>query len=177
MTRPEDDDTYVDPEEIYDPDDVDPTEGDVDELEDFDAYWAKHGTAVEVRRARICGVEVEVPNDLPLEVEVILQRNGGELRDRELDRVIDLMFGEDVLALWIENGMTRGQFPVVCAWALANAEGRPITFAEAAEKVRESQERPTNRAERRAASRPRGSASGRSSSPTSRGNTASRKRR
>ncbi|MCK9896976.1 hypothetical protein [Frankia sp. AgB32] len=170
------DEHTVDPSEIFDPDDVDPGD-EVDEYEDFDAYWAEHGTRVEIRRARICGVDVEVPTDLPLEVEVILQRRGGELTDRDLERVIDLMFGEDVLSLWISNGMTRSQFPIVCAWALANAEGRPISFAEAAEKVRESQERPTNRAERRAASRPRGSASGRSSSRTSAGSTGSRRRR
>lgn len=177
MTRPEDDDTYVDPTEIYDPDDVDDEQDGPGELEDFDVFWEKHGTQVEVRRARICGVNVEVPSDLPLEVEVILQRNSGQLQNRDLDRVIDLIFGEDVLSLWIANGMTRSQFPIVCAWALANAEGRRITFEEAAEKVRESQLRPTNRAERRAANRPGGSASGRSSSPTSRGSTASRRRR
>ncbi|EFC80252.1 hypothetical protein [Parafrankia sp. EUN1f] len=172
----DDDETRVDPDEI-EPSDRDDRD-DRDEIEDFDVYWAEHGVEPEVRRARILGVEVEVPTDLPLEVEAIVQRDAGQLTSDDVDRVVTLIFGADVFEQWIDAGITSNQFPVICAWGMANGAGRRVTFAEAAELVAEQNAaRPTNRAERRAANSPRGSASGRSSSRTSRASTTSARRR
>lgn len=172
MTNPQVDDQPVDDEDY-----LPPESDEQDVFEDFDAYWAEHGTRPTVRTALICGVEVEVPNDLPLEVEVITRRRGGDLTDTDVERVVELIFGKETFDEWLAKGMTSAQFPIVCAWGMLNGSGKPTTFAEAAKHVEESAERPTNRAERRAATRPRGSVSGRSSSPSSAASTGSHRRR
>lgn len=175
MATEHDDDLYEGDEEPELPDQDAPA------LDSFDAWWADHSQAREVETTTILGVEVDVPTDIPLEVEMLLTRKDGNLTSDDVRRAVELVFGEDVLADWMSQTppISSFQFSVIFAWAMSHGQGKPVTFQEAAEAIREAQEaeRPTNRAARRAAARPRGSATGSRSPQTSRGSTGSRRPR
>lgn len=158
---------------------------DVDQFDDEekppDAFlaWVAEQDPTDVEYTTIYGVEVEIPTDVPLLFEAKVEAlNGGTADDDAVNELVEILFGSDVYDRWVQAGMTSKHFSIVFTWGLANANGKRTTFAEAAELVKQSREDPgpTNRAERRAAARPHGSASGRSVRPTSRGSTASRRR-
>jgi hypothetical protein len=158
-----------------------------DELEqdDFLAFWRSHEAATTPTTARILGVDVVVPTDMPLRVEqqaLLLQdaQDIAEIRPLLVD-----LFGADHLDTWITNGATTRMLQVIIAWGMANATGTETTFARAVELADEARAaeagkaRPVpNRSDRRAPSGTGKSAStGRSSSPTSAANTGTRRKK
>lgn len=102
--------------------------------ESFDAFWA------EVSRGRtetIRGVEVQVPTDMPM----IVERRVEELQDsgrlEDIQELLGLLFGTDVLDQWLEAGMGLREFQVVITWGLAHASGNPLTYREAYDLVQQ----------------------------------------
>ncbi|WP_237310395.1 hypothetical protein [Streptomyces sp. AMCC400023] len=100
--------------------------------ESFDEFWARvSGGATETIR----GVKVQVPTDLPL----IVDQRVGELQNssrlEDIQELLGLLFGADVLDQWINAGMGLREFQVVMTWGLAHAGGNPITHQEAYELV------------------------------------------
>jgi hypothetical protein len=154
--------------------------------DDFLAFWRAHRAKDAPEIQRILGVDVPVPTELPLALAAL----GDELATSEdqgdVERIVTLLFGEDVYQRWVTAGLTAEQLAVLMAWGMANATGTPTTFAEAAQlaadaeaagKARKAAVVP-NRAARRASSRTPASAStGGSSSRTSAASTASPRKR
>ncbi|GGV68807.1 hypothetical protein GCM10010294_24920 [Streptomyces griseoloalbus] len=150
--------------------------------ETWDAFWAEvSGGRTEVIR----GIEVRVPTDVPMVMEQRIE----ELRDSEekedLAELLALLFGQDVLDQWMANGMGMLELQTVMAWAMAQAGGRDLTFAEALEVVRSGggEGKPLgpkgpNRAARRATGAPakRSAAGGGRSKRTTAGSTGSVRR-
>ncbi|MER5213705.1 hypothetical protein ABT063_24815 [Streptomyces sp. NPDC002838] len=145
--------------------------------ETWDAFWAEvSGGRTEVIR----GVEVQVPTDMPLAME----KRADELRESEaeedLAELISMLFGADILDTWLENGMGLVELQTVLTWAMAQASGKDMSFAEALELVRSGggegkalgPARP-NRAARRAAPAKRSAAGGGRSKQTSSASTGS----
>ncbi|WP_367128330.1 hypothetical protein [Saccharothrix sp. HUAS TT1] len=155
--------------------------------EDFAAFW-RDATAGEVRETKtIFGVTVEVPTDLPLNFENLVEAMGKSSKEEDVKKLVGILFGQDVLDTWKARGCTGRQFQVLFMWGYANGQGKPTTFAEAKQLADEAAAADAegkaapvpNRADRRAkassATRASGAA-GRSSSRTSSASTASRRR-
>lgn len=149
--------------------------------ETWDAFWAEvSGGRTEVIR----GVEVAVPSDVPM----ALEQRVDELRDsdakEDLAELLSLLFGQDVLDQWMDAGMGMLELQTVLTWAMAQAGGRDLTFAEALEMVRSGDAgklpgpKGPNRAARRATGAPakRSAAGGGRSKPTSSASTGSARR-
>lgn len=137
----------------------------VPDEDDFLRYWAtRPGKPAETRT--IIGVTVEVPHDVPLRFNDDVAERIGSSDPDSVKFLLEGLFGADPLEQWVANGATGEQLQVILAWGMANAQGKPCDFAEAAELVAQAQARdaegkapvPLNRAARRASSRTRASA-------------------
>ncbi|WP_200308246.1 hypothetical protein [Streptomyces adelaidensis] len=150
-----------------------PAKGD----ESWDDFWA------EVSRGRtetIRGVEVQVPTDMPLIVEKRVEELQGSSRLEDIQELLGLLFGADVLDQWLEAGMGLREFQVVMTWGLAHASGNPLTHREALDLVEQGAgagkqlaPKGPNRAARRS---PSAAGGGRSKRTSSASTATSRKR-
>ncbi|MCO1575032.1 hypothetical protein M8C13_04565 [Crossiella sp. SN42] len=140
---------------------------------DFNAFWAEHQAVREVPQAvvHILGVDVVVPTELPLRVQVLAEQLAGEDTPTALRQMLEALFGEDVFDTWVDNGLTTEKFATLLMWGMANAQRVdktiPVSFAEAAQMVADAEAKqaegkapagPSNRAARRAGSKTRASA-------------------
>lgn len=144
----------------------------------WDEFWAEVQPAQ--RTQVICGVEVLVPTDMPLNLMHRLEELQSSESEDDLHELVALLFGEGALADWQDAGMTFGQFQVALAWGVAHAQGQDLSFREVYERVQAAEQGKApapNRAARRAAARPRSASTGGRSKPTSRANTGSARRR
>lgn len=131
------------------------------EYDDFDAFWqAQHP----VTPARIRGLTVTPPVDVPLALLDKLDRVQGSADMDAVKEVLADVFGAGVIDHWTAAGMGFREWQVVLAWAGAHMRGDRCTFAEAYEVVRAAQaeveangggKAPTNRRSRRTAERGR----------------------
>jgi hypothetical protein len=151
---------------------------DVDRDEDdFLAFWAQHQATKAPETKRIFGVDVVVPTDIPLVFGDDIARLQKSERAEDMKHLLTTLFGAGVMDQWIAAGCTGEQFGVLLAWGMANAAGKPTTFAEAADLVAKAQAdaegKARNRAARRASSKTvKSGGTGGSSKRTSRANTA-----
>lgn len=153
--------------------------------DDFLAYWnAQPKRQVETKR--ILGVVIPVPHDVPLKFTEELHELKNSTDPEDTKYLLQTLFGSNPLEQWTANGATAEQLTVILAWAMANAQGRKMDFAEAHEVVVKAQAAEAegkappapNRKDRRASSATGVSAStGRASSRTSVANTASARRK
>lgn len=139
----------------------------------WDDFWAE--VQPQQRTETICGVEVLVPTDMPLNLMRRLEELESSEDEGDLHELVGLLFGEGALADWQDAGMTTGQFQVALAWGIAHAQGQDLSFREVFELVRAAEQGKAlpNRAARRAAARPRSASTGGRSKPTSSGSTGS----
>lgn len=139
----------------------------------WDDFWAEVQPAQ--RTETICGVEVLVPTDMPLNLMRRLEELEASEDEQDLHELVGLLFGEGALADWQDAGMTMGQFQVALAWGVAHAQGQDLSFREVYERVRAAEQGKAlpNRAARRAAARPRSASTGGRSKPTSSASTGS----
>lgn len=107
----------------------------VDAVEDFDAFWAEHRARERRPRARIRGVEVLVPIDVPLAFEDLLTTLGSSSKREDVERMLAMLFPAGVLDRWKAAGMSGRELRVVLAWGMSNAAGKRIDFAQAVELV------------------------------------------
>lgn len=157
----------------------------VDPEDDFLRFWAEHEqaeTGPEIKR--ILGVDVEVPRDLPMKFEKLAEALDGSSDIEDIKRLLVMLFGRDVLDEWIDNGVTNRQFRLLFTWGVANGQGAPTTFEEAADLLRQAEKAdaegkaPKNRAARRASFKTGGSAgSGGASKRISRASTGTRRKK
>jgi hypothetical protein len=153
-------------------------------VEDWDAFWSTH---VEARRpkARIRGVEVTAPYDLPLELAERMQEANANDTTLVQDLLAEL-YGEGIVEQWTAAGMGSLEFFVVLTWSYMRAGGSSATFADAFDAVQkglesgaldmDAQQPVPNRADKRAAAKaPKGrtTPSGRTGARSSRTSAAS----
>ncbi|MDT9688198.1 hypothetical protein Q5762_07480 [Streptomyces sp. P9(2023)] len=145
--------------------------------ESWDAFWAEvQGAGTEVIR----GVEVPIPTDVPLAMEMRLKDLESDSSEEAIREMVALLFGDTVLDQWIDAGMGLMEFKTVIAWGMAHATGTKVSFREAYDTVvaAEADEgKAPNRAARRAASKPRSASTGGRSKPTSSASTSSARTR
>lgn len=116
-------------------DDEDQAPAPHESTEDFDAFWAAHRAQRQRPTATIRGVVVAVPDSIPLEFEDLYAQAQGRSDPDAYRRLIAHLFGEDTYVAWKAAGMGSAELQVVLAWGMANAAGRRMSFAEAAEFV------------------------------------------
>ena len=124
---------------------LDATEVDAD-LEDFDAFWSSQNR--QGKRVRIAGQVVTLPPSLPLQFELEARKLARSKSDKDVAKLLTILFGEDPTTKWAEAGMDLEQFQVLLAWAPRVIAGQNVTLAEVAEQVRKAQaaaEDPTKR--------------------------------
>lgn len=102
-------------------------------VEDFDAFWASRKR--KDRATTIMGVATKLPPSLPLQFEMEAKRLSRSKRDKDVRKLVGILFGEDALAKWSERGMDLEQFMVLLAWAPRAIAGQPVTLAEVADEV------------------------------------------
>lgn len=128
------------------------------QFDDFDAFWRDQANAV--RPAKIRGVIVRPPIDVPMGLMQQIDTVMGSDDEQSLHQVTAQIFGRDILSTWIAAGMGVREFQTVIAWAGAAMRGTPVDFAEAVRIVAEAIEQAEReaaegkagtRAERRAA--------------------------
>ncbi|PNG20327.1 hypothetical protein [Streptomyces cahuitamycinicus] len=145
--------------------------------ETWDAFWAEvSGGRTEVIR----GVEVQVPTDMPLAMERRIEELRDSEREEDVAELVELLFGADVMAEWVQAGMGATEFQTVLTWGMAQAGGRDLSFGEALELVRSGGgegktvgPKGPNRAARRSAPAKPSAAGGGRSKRTSSGSTSS----
>jgi hypothetical protein len=157
------------------------------EDDDFLTFWDEYSANKDAPETkRILGVNVVVPQDIPLSFEDVSRELSESKDEADFYRLIATLFGAGTLETWKANGLTRKQLPVLVAWGMSNGAGRKTTFTEAGEMVQQAEQKkaeaeaagkaPPNRAARRASSRTRESGdTGRSSSRTSAASTGSQR--
>lgn len=146
------------------------------ETQSWDAFWAEvnHKPTTEVIR----DVTVTVPTDLPLSFQQRMTALRDSDRDEDVQELVSMIFGPGVLDKWLATDMGSREFKVVLMWGMSNGSGKAISFREAYDLLNEAEAEgkalgQPNRAARRAATKKPSSATGRTSSRTSAGNTAS----
>lgn len=116
----------------------------VDGDDDFLQFW-RGFVAEEIRPTkRILGVDVAIPNDLPLYYDTLEERmatsdkGAGSPEALALyQEMLTLLFGEGTVTAWTEEqNLTSLQLRVLTVWGMVNAKGRAIDFAEAGRIVR-----------------------------------------
>lgn len=114
--------------------DITTTETDHDSVEDFDAFWSMQDRKRPA--TTIMGQRVELPASLPLQFEMEARRLQRSRKDKDVRKLVAILFGQDQYERWAEAGMDLEQFMVLLAWAPAVIAGQPVTLAEVAAKVR-----------------------------------------
>jgi hypothetical protein len=155
------------------------------EQDDFLAFWRTRQAETAPETKRILGVDVVVPTDIPLRLEIMAAEMANAQNADDLRPLLVDIFGADHFDAWIAHGLTVRMMKVILAWGVANGSGTPCTFERAMELAEQMEvdaagkARPVpNRADRRASSGTGKSAStGTSSSRTSAASTTSRRRK
>lgn len=102
-------------------------------LEDFDAFWSSRKRK---RKATpIMGEVVTLPSSLPLQFELEARKVQRSRKDKDVRKLVAILFGEDALERWAKRGMDMEQFMVLLAWAPRAIAGDPVTLQEVADEV------------------------------------------
>lgn len=146
------------------------------EHEDFDRFWSGQNRTGKVL-SNVLGIDLHLPRTLPLLFEVEARRLQTSRDPEDVRRMFGLLFGADSYDELVKRGLDAEQFSVLLIWGAANAAGRDMTLPQA---QHEYVKRMEAVAQGKAPTQDRGatsSGSGRSSKPTSRANTGSKKKR
>lgn len=116
------------------PVEYEPTPVDAEGVEDFDAFWSEQDrTRV---RVRIMGEVIELPPALPLEFELLAKKLAASSKEKDVHRLVGVLFGEQALGRWIAKGMDAEQFSVLLVWGPLRIAGKDVSLAEVAADVR-----------------------------------------
>lgn len=102
--------------------------------EDFDQFWQQRDRKRPA--TTIMGRRVELPPALPLRFEMEARLASRSKSEADVQRLVGILFGEDALEHWRDNGMDLEQFMVLLAWAPRVIAGQQVTLAEVADAVR-----------------------------------------
>lgn len=104
-------------------------------VEDFDAFWSTRKR--KRRTTTIMGQPVVLPASLPLQFELEAKRLQRSKRDKDVHKLVAILFGEDAFTKWARAGMDLEQFQVLLAWAPQVIAGADLTLAEVADALAE----------------------------------------
>lgn len=134
--------------------------------DDFLSFWTQHRAKSNHETRTILGVTIGVPTDMPLALQDMAEELQASQDPSDVDKLVSLLFGAGVYTQWKAAGITDKMLGVLMAWGMANAAGQPTTFERAGEMAAEAEAtkgkalKPVpNRADRRASSKTRASAS------------------
>lgn len=145
--------------------------------ESWDDFWASVSRG---RTETIRGVEVQMPTDMPMVVDKRVEELQNSSRLEDVQELIGLLFGADVLDQWIDAGMGLREFQVVMTWGMAHASGNPLTHREAYDLVEQGAgvgKQLAPKGPNRAARRSQSAAGGGRSKRTSSASTATSRKR
>lgn len=119
--------------------------GDEEAHDSWDAFWSEVQREELAERGglpteTIRGVQVVIPHDVPMKFDRLLEKAQGSSSEADTKAALAMLFGADVLDRWVEAGMGGQEFQVVLMWGIANGRGKPKTFREAYEMVRQAEE-------------------------------------
>lgn len=101
--------------------------------EDFDAFWSAR---TRKRKATtIMGERVELPASLPLQFEMEARRLQRSKNEKDIRKLLSILFGDDVMNRWAEKGMDLEQLMVLLAWAPQVIVGKDVTLAQVADEL------------------------------------------
>jgi hypothetical protein len=131
------------------------------------------------RTEEIGGVTVRVPTDVPLILQDLAENLSADSKVDDFNEVVGLLYGDGVFEQWLSNGMGASELMTALMWGMLQGSGRDVTFMEAYELVLSDDpgKALANRAQRRAASKPRSANTGGRSRPTTSASTASTRKR
>jgi len=110
------------------------TTPDVDDVEDFDAFWSTQNR--KGRAVRIFGEVVTLPPALPLQFELEARKLQRSKRAEDVTKLVSILFGQGAYDSWVAAGLDIEQFQLLLAWAprvvagQKGADGNTITLAE-----------------------------------------------
>lgn len=110
------------------------TTPDDESLEDFDAFWTAQDR--KCPSVKIMGKDYTLPAALPLQFELEARRLQRSKSDKDVHKLVGILFGADSYSEWVAAGMDIEQFQLLLAWGprriagQKGADGKPITLAE-----------------------------------------------
>jgi hypothetical protein len=99
------------------------------EVQDWDAFWTAQ--QAQAKPARIRGVVVRPPMDMPLSLLKVVEQVQGSSDERSHKDLLARIFGRDVFDTWESNGMGLREMQIVLCWGGAHMRGQVVTFEEA----------------------------------------------
>ncbi|APD18545.1 tail assembly chaperone [Streptomyces phage Picard] len=93
---------------------------DVDDVADFDAFFAEQAQPRRGVSLRLFGRTYTLPSTLPALYMLQLHRLKNSTNPEDIHRLLAPLFGPDAVAHWSDNGMDDRQLGIVLMWATAN---------------------------------------------------------
>ncbi|ALM38233.1 hypothetical protein [Streptomyces sp. FR-008] len=105
----------------------------VDDVADFDAFFAEQGAPRRGVPLRLFGRTYHLPPALPALYVLQLHRVKHSAAPEDVSRLLAALFGPDAVNHWADNGMDDRQLGIVLMWATANvAKPGAMSMEEAA---------------------------------------------
>jgi len=144
------------------------------EAEDFTRFWDSRKAKPRKVLRNVLGVDLVLPEALPLAFEIESRRLQDSSDPRDIARLFDLLFGGGRYDELVARGLDADMFGVILMWGTLNGNGIDFTLAEAYAKSEELKARQGKAlVERMTGSGPTSSATGDASRPTSPASTSS----
>lgn len=105
----------------------------VDDVADFDQFFAEQATPRRGLPLRLFGRTYTLPPSLPALYMLQLHRVQNSARPEDVRRLLSSLFGPDAVDDWADHGMDDRQLAIVLMWATANtAQPGSLTMQQAA---------------------------------------------
>lgn len=105
----------------------------VDDVADFDAFFAEQAKPHHGVPLRLFGRTYTLPSTLPALYVLQLHRVRRSTNPEDVSRLLAALFGPDAVNHWADNGMDDRQLGIVLMWATANvAEPGAMSMEQAA---------------------------------------------
>lgn len=127
-------------QENAEPEQFDPTPVDENGVEDFDAFWDTQGA--QPIPVKIRGEIFHLPPALPLQFELEAKRLEKSKREKDLHKLITLLFGPKALQRLAAAGVDTDQLRILLAWAPQRIGGGNMSLAQVAAMVAKAEAQP-----------------------------------
>jgi hypothetical protein len=114
------------------------------EGEDFSRFWDSRKAKPRKSLKNVLGVDLELPESLPLAFEIESRRLQDSSDPRDIARLFDLLFGPGRYDELVARGLDADMFGVILMWGTLNGNGIDFTLAEAYAKAEEMKTRQGN---------------------------------
>lgn len=109
-----------------------------DGMEDFDAFWTARNR--KGRRVRVMGEAIELPPSIPLQFELEARKLQRSKREKDVTKLVGILFGADAFEKWAEKGMDLEQFQLLLAWGPRAIVDASVTLEQVAEELAERED-------------------------------------